>query len=175
MDWYQTTTKHGPQSYFIGYTVYISNSYSIRRWRHQMFLRKIAQSILNGINSCRSFTYYHQSYCMEYSTFITCIPVKHSHYIDVIVTTIVSQITSLTIVYLTVYSDANQREHQSSTSLAFVWGLHRDRWIPRTNGQLRGKCFHLMTSSWIWTLRHLQLGYINQMPFSLNDKWHPVR
>ena len=23
-----------------------------------------------------------------------------------------------------------------------------DRWIPRTNGQLRGKCFHLMTSSW---------------------------
>ena len=25
-----------------------------------------------------------------------------------------------------------------------------DRWISRTNGQLRGKCFHLMTSSW-WT------------------------
>ena len=24
-----------------------------------------------------------------------------------------------------------------------------DRWIPRTNGQSRGKCFHLMTSSWI--------------------------
>ena len=23
------------------------------------------------------------------------------------------------------------------------------RWIPRTNGQLRGKCFHLMTSSWL--------------------------
>ena len=23
-----------------------------------------------------------------------------------------------------------------------------DRWIPRTNGQLRGKCIHLMTSSW---------------------------
>ena len=22
-----------------------------------------------------------------------------------------------------------------------------DRWIPRTNGQLRGKCLHLMTSS----------------------------
>ena len=28
-----------------------------------------------------------------------------------------------------------------------------DRWIPRTNGNLRGKCFHLMTSSWtMWTL-----------------------
>ena len=28
-------------------------------------------------------------------------------------------------------------------------GIHRDRWIPRTKGQLRGKCFHLMTSSWV--------------------------
>ena len=31
------------------------------------------------------------------------------------------------------------------------WPLCReftgDRWIPRTNGQLRGKCFHLITSS----------------------------
>ena len=49
---------------------------------------------------------------------------------------------------LNVYSDADQRKHQSSASLAFVWGIHRDRWIPRTKGQLRGKCFHLMTSSW---------------------------
>ena len=69
------------------------------------------------------------------------------HYIDVIMTTIASQITSLTVVYSTVYSDVDQRKHQSSPSLAFVWGIHRDRWIPRTKGQLRGKCFHLMTSS----------------------------
>ena len=62
-------------------------------------------------------------------------------------TTIASQITSLTVVYSTVYSDADQRKHQSSASLAFVWGIHRDRWIPRTKDQLRGKCFHLMTSS----------------------------
>ena len=59
------------------------------------------------------------------------------HYDDVIMNAIASQITSLTIVY--VYSDADQRKHQSSG----------DRWIPRTNGQLRGKCFHLMTSSCI--------------------------
>ena len=38
---------------------------------------------------------------------------------------IVSQITSLTIVYSTVYSDADQRKHQSSESLAFVGGIHR--------------------------------------------------
>ena len=70
------------------------------------------------------------------------------HYIDVVMTTAASQITSLTVVYSTVYSDADQRKHQSSASLAFVWEIHRDRWIPRTKGQLRGKCFHLMTSSW---------------------------
>ena len=29
-----------------------------------------------------------------------------------------------------------------------VWGIHRNRGIPRTKGQLREKCFHLMTSSW---------------------------
>ena len=81
------------------------------------------------------------------------------HYNDVIMTTMAFQITSLTIVYSTVNSDADQRKHQSSASLAFVWGIHRDRWIPRTKGQLRGKCFHLMTSScgsmpetdWNWT------------------------
>ena len=36
--------------------------------------------------------------------------------------TIASQITSLTIVYSTVYSGADQRKHQSSVSLAFVRG-----------------------------------------------------
>ena len=39
--------------------------------------------------------------------------------------TIASQITNLTIVYSTVYSDADQRKHQSSVSLAFVRGIHR--------------------------------------------------
>ena len=36
-----------------------------------------------------------------------------------------SQITSVTIVYSTVYSGADQSEHQSFASLAFVWGIHR--------------------------------------------------
>ena len=38
---------------------------------------------------------------------------------------IASQITSLTIVYSIVYSDVDQRKHQSSASLAFVRGIHR--------------------------------------------------
>ena len=47
------------------------------------------------------------------------------HYNDVMMSTIASQITSLTIVYSIVYSDADQRKHQSSASLAFVRGIHR--------------------------------------------------
>ena len=47
------------------------------------------------------------------------------HYSDVIMGTMASQITSLTIVYSTVYSSADQRKHQSSASLAFVRGIHR--------------------------------------------------
>ena len=48
-----------------------------------------------------------------------------NHYGDVIMGAIASQITSLTILYSTVYSDADQRKHQSSLSLTFVWGIHR--------------------------------------------------
>ena len=47
------------------------------------------------------------------------------HYDDVIMSAMASQITSLMIVYSTVYSDADQRKHQSSASLAFVRGIHR--------------------------------------------------
>ena len=48
-----------------------------------------------------------------------------SHYTDVIMGAIASQITSLTIVYSIVYSDADQRKHQSSASLAFVRWIHK--------------------------------------------------
>ena len=46
-------------------------------------------------------------------------------YGDVTMGTITSQITSLMIVYSTVYSGADQSKHQSSASLAFVWEIHR--------------------------------------------------
>ena len=50
-----------------------------------------------------------------------------------------SQLTGLTIVYPTVFfSGKDERRHQSSASLTFVREIHRRR----------GKCFHLMTSSW---------------------------
>ena len=39
--------------------------------------------------------------------------------------TMACQITSFTSVYSTVFSGADQRKHQGSVSLAFVWGIHR--------------------------------------------------
>ena len=47
------------------------------------------------------------------------------HYSGVIMRAMASQITSLTIVYSTIYSGADQRKRQSSASLAFVRGIHR--------------------------------------------------
>ena len=48
------------------------------------------------------------------------------NYDDVIMGTMASQITSLTIVYSTVNSGADQSNYQSSSSLAFEWGIHRE-------------------------------------------------
>ena len=47
------------------------------------------------------------------------------HCNDVIMGAIASQITSLTIVFSTVYLDTDRRKHQNSASLAFVRGIHR--------------------------------------------------
>ena len=47
------------------------------------------------------------------------------HYGDIIMGAIASQLASLTIVYSTDYSNADQRKHQSSASLAFVQEIHR--------------------------------------------------
>ena len=62
------------------------------------------------------------------------------HSSDVIMDAMASHITSLTSVYSTVYIGADQRKHQSSASLALCGEFIGDRW--------RGKCLHLMTSSW---------------------------
>ena len=67
------------------------------------------------------------------------------HYNDAIKSAMASQIASLTIVYSSIYSGADQRKHQSSASLAFVRGIHRWPVNPLHKGP--GKCFHLMTSS----------------------------
>ena len=64
------------------------------------------------------------------------------HYSDVIMGAMASQITSLTVVYSTVHSGADQRKFQSSASLAFVRGIH---WWPVNSlhkGPVTRKMFH---------------------------------
>ena len=79
---------------------------------------------------------------------------RTAHYSDVIMSPMASQITSLTVVYSTVYSGTDQRKHQTPRYWPFVREFTGNRWIPLTKGQLRGKCFHLMTSSWNVLLCH---------------------
>ena len=50
---------------------------------------------------------------------------ENPQYGDVKMNTMASQITSLTIVYSTVHSGADERSHQRFASLAFVRGIHR--------------------------------------------------
>ena len=63
--------------------------------------------------------------CREANHVRTTVYILIGHYNDVIMGAMASQITSLTIVYSTVYSVADQRKYQSSASLAFVRGIHR--------------------------------------------------
>ena len=69
------------------------------------------------------------------------IALRRNDYIDVITSMMASQITRLMIVYSTVYSDADQRKHQSSRLLAFVQGIHRWPVISPPKGPVMPKMF----------------------------------
>ena len=71
-----------------------------------------------------------------------------AHYNDVIMSTMASQITSLTIVYSTVYSGVDQRKHQSSASLALVRGIHQWPVNSLHKGPVTRKMSVLMLSAW---------------------------
>ena len=78
-----------------------------------------------------------------------------THYNDVIMSTMASQMTSLTIVCSTVYSGVDERKHQSSASLAFVRGIHREPVnSPHKNGQLQ----HAENVS-IWWRHHVMMTW----------------
>ena len=89
-----------------------------------------------------------------------------SHYNDVLMSAMASQITSLTIFYSAVYSGADQRKHQSPASLAFVRGIHRWPVNSPHKGPVTRKMFpfddviimfsdtgrpHTIRKIWIWT------------------------
>ena len=79
---------------------------------------------------------------------------------------IASQITSLTIVYSAVYSDADQRKHQSSAPLAFV------RWFTgEFPAQMASNAENV--SSW-W--RHHVLGHVHVLWWRHSEAfiYHPI-
>ena len=71
---------------------------------------------------------------------------RPTHYNDVIMGTIASQIISVSIVYLTASTGTDQRKHQSSASLPFVRGIHRG--IHFKNMQAK-KIFHTLITDWM--------------------------
>ena len=68
---------------------------------------------------CTTYEYDVKYRCCIMTNKVAC------HYCDAKMGAMASQITSLTIVYSTVHSNADQRKHQGSASLAFVLGMHR--------------------------------------------------
>ena len=76
--------------------------------------------------------------------------------------TIASQITSLAIVYSIVYSSADQRKHQSSASLAFVWGIHRGPVNSPHKWPVTRKMFK--SDDVIMTRTHQQSGPLHKRP-----------
>ena len=87
------------------------------------------------------------------------------NYHDVIMGAMASQITSLTIVYSTVYSSADRRKYKSPTSLAIVRGLHR--W-PVNSPHKRASNAENVS---IWWRHHEIWGKFHLLAFvlSLND------
>ena len=72
-----------------------------------------------------SFVHNCDSISLINNTLVQSLALYWRHYNAVIMGAIASQINSLTVVYSIVYSDADQRKHQSSASLAFVREIHR--------------------------------------------------
>ena len=85
---------------------------------------KIMYRLNNNCDKCQYWKLW-QLQRLPFCHWVRCRDTFSQYYYDVIMGAITSQITSLTIVYSTVYSGADQRKHQSSASLAFVWVIHR--------------------------------------------------
>ena len=82
-----------------------------------------------------------------------CSAVWYEHHNGVIMDAMASQITSLTIVYSTVYSDADQRIHQSSASLDFVRGPVNSPQKMASNAE----------NVFIWWRHHVYRNYMNEL------------
>ena len=83
---------------------------------------------LQKINCCELYSINVRWICWEplqYAGLLCRFYDNTYHCNDVIMRAMASQITSLTIIYSTVIQAADDWKHQRSTSLVFVWGIHR--------------------------------------------------
>ena len=89
-----------------------------------------------------------------------------------------SQITSLAIVYSTVYLGADQRQHQRSVSLAFVWGIHSvespsmvdpqwDIWYWGSKWNLHTVCWSAVGCEWGTTSVYFGITFVCFVPSRL--------
>ena len=93
------------------------------------------------------------------------------HYSDVIKSVVASQINGVSIVYSIVCLGADQWKHQSSASLALVWGIHPWPVNSQHKGPVTRKMLpSTMTSSWNWP--H---GNTTKIPLMLNICQHWLR
>ena len=112
--------------YTCAYTQYWKSQ---ERWRlvqycaAQLYALQIVQWSKPG-SWCFCYTYY-VMLPLSWKSGITSDLRPSLQYNDAIMSAMASQIASLTIVYSSVYSGFDQRNHQSSASLAFVWEIHR--------------------------------------------------
>ena len=93
------------------------------------------------------------------------------HYSDVIMSVGAYHITSLTIVYSTVYSGADQRKHQSSASLVFVRGIQRRPVKSPHKGKVTQKMFpfdDVIMATCIIGFRYLFHKWFSNMRCGLN-------
>ena len=96
------------------------------------------------------------------------------HNIDVIMTTMASQITSLTVVYSTVYSDADQRNIKAPRHWPLCVEFTGTGEFPAQRASYAKKCFHLMTSSWFYEISGWRIyGWARSQPMREDVTNHP--
>ena len=92
------------------------------------------------------------------------------HYSDVIMSAMASQITIVSHFCSAVCPGADQRKHQSSASLAFVWGIHRWPEDSPHNGTATRKIFSIRWRHHVYFMRHT-----GRYPWPSARRWTPVR
>ena len=113
--------------------VHVALLMTYRHWCNQTRHRRAPSAIIDVLNLTCIHSWF--KYSLNFIIPLTNIMGRFTHYGDVIMGTIASQITCLNIVYLTVYSDADKKRIKALRHWPLCGEFTGDRWIPRINGQ----------------------------------------